>query len=358
MPEFTPRLGIASVDPEQLPLGWTDHAANTSAPDAARGDAEADSAVALREPPVCGEWSFDTADDSESRGGAKLVDGKTTGAAPPVAMTAASSMPRAVGRTVASPPQMIAPRIPSPRPAPAPLPPPAPTRIPSPAPAATPATPATPAARASHASPMPSPIRSTANPRMMTPPTPLPAFAELKSVHEAHPGDAGSAIALATALDKRGNIEGALTVLLRAIDAGADAVTLRCARATILSGRLRYDDSEAELKRAAKVRADDVDVLLQQGILACRRAKWRDAVEPLSRLVKINPLSGPAHFYLGEALNKIDSLQDAYLAYERAAELEPENWRALKGVGIVLDRMGRPADAATFYRRARDAQGG
>jgi hypothetical protein len=30
----------------------------------------------------------------------------------------------------------------------------------------------------------------------------------------------------------------------------------------------------------------------------------------------------------------------------------------LKGVGIVLDRMGRPADAATFYRRARDAQGG
>jgi hypothetical protein len=24
----------------------------------------------------------------------------------------------------------------------------------------------------------------------------------------------------------------------------------------------------------------------------------------------------------------------------------------------VLDRMGRPADAATFYRRARDAQSG
>jgi Flp pilus assembly protein TadD len=201
-------------------------------------------------------------------------------------------------------------------------------------------------------------MRSAAAPRALTPPTPLPAFDELKSIHEAHPGDAGSAIALATALDKRGNIEGALTVLLRAIDAGADAVTLRCARATILSGRLRYDDAEAELKRAAKVRGDDTDVLLQQGILACRRAKWRDAVEPLTHVVRLNPLSGPAHFYLGEALNKIDSLREALMAYERAAELEPENWRALKGVGIVLDRMGRPADAATFYRRARDAQSG
>jgi tetratricopeptide (TPR) repeat protein len=346
MPEFTPRLGIASVDPEQLPLGWPDHAPGTSG--APNTDGVSDAAIGLREPPVCGEWSFDTADDSESRGGAKLIDGKSRGAEPPVPMTAASSAPRAVGRTVAPPPPVIAGRIPSPLPAPAPAPPPAPIRIPSPAPAVS----------APIAKPTPSPIRSTANPRMMTPPTPLPAFTELKSVHEAQPGDADSAIALATALDKRGNIEGALTVLLRAIDAGADAVTLRCARATILSGRLRYDDAEAELKRAAKVRSDDPDVLLQQGILACRRAKWRDAVEPLSHLVKLNPLSGPAYFYLGEALNKIDNLQNAYLAYERAAELEPENWRALKGVGIVLDRMGRPADAAIYYRRARDAQSG
>ena len=194
MAELTPRIGIASVDPEQLPLGWPDHAPNAPA-DAARGDSDADGAVALREPPVCGEWSFDTADDSESRGGAKLVAGKTSGAEPPVAMTAASSAPRAVGRTVAPTPPMIAPRIPSPRPAPAPAAAPTPVRIPSPAPAVS----APPYA--------PSPSRTTANPRMMTPPTPLPAFTELKSTHEAHPGDANSAIALATALDKRGNIE-------------------------------------------------------------------------------------------------------------------------------------------------------
>jgi Flp pilus assembly protein TadD len=133
---------------------------------------------------------------------------------------------------------------------------------------------------------------------------------------------------------------------------------LRCARANILSTRLRYDDAEQELKKALKAKPDDTVVLLQQGILACRRAKWRDAVDPLARVVRHDPLSGQAHFYLGESLSKLDRLGEALEAYHRAAELEPDNWRAFKGVGIVLDRMGRPTEAADFYRRARDGQRG
>ena len=81
-------------------------------------------------------------------------------------------------------------------------------------------------------------------------------------------------------------------------------------------------------------------------------------MQPLEHLAKLNPQSAQGHFYLGEALNKLDRLKEALEAYESASELDPGNWRALKGVGIVLDRMGRPADAAAFYRRARDAQGG
>ena len=147
-------------------------------------------------------------------------------------------------------------------------------------------------------------------------------------------------------------------MLLRSIEAGADGVALRCARATILAGRLRFDDAEAELQRAAKLRAGDTEVLLLQGILACRRAKWREAVEPLTHVVKIDPSSAAAHFYLGDALSRFDRLPEALAAYERATELEATNWRAWKGAGMVLDRLGRSADAATFYRRARDVQRG
>lgn len=315
MTDRTPPLGIHHVpDPEQLPLGGFEGTPFLPLGEKRGEESEAnegDAALAIREPPVCGEWSFDLSDDAEARAGATFVDGMPQGSGGVQAESEATA-PRRAGPPAALPPSP--------------------------------------------------PLRSLRTPaiqqRAVTPPTPLPALAELKSIHEAHPADVRTAIALANALDKRGNIEGALSVLMRAIDAGADGVVLRCARATILSNRLRYDAAELELRKAAKLRGDDPGVLLQQGILACRRAKWRDAVEPLAHVARLSPQSAPAHFYLGEALNKLDRLKEALAAYERASDLEPGNWRALKGVGIVLDRMGRPADAAAFYRRARDAQSG
>jgi Flp pilus assembly protein TadD len=319
MADRTPPLGIPVNDPEQLPLGVFEGVPMIPVGEKAGDEGESgEAAIAVREPPVCGEWSFDLSDDAEARGGATFVD---AGPKP------AASTPQPHKNTLNAARRSTA------------------------APQGTAVAPV---------SPGPS-LRALRTPminRTITPPTPLPALAELKSIHEAHPGDVNTAVALSAALDKRGNIEGALSVLMRAIEAGADGVTLRCARATILSNRLRYDDAEAELKRAAKLRGDDPDVLLQQGILACRRAKWRDAVDPLEHVARLSPKSAPAHFYLGEAMNKLDRLKEALAAYEKASELEPGNWRALKGVGIVLDRMGRPADAAAFYRRARDAQSG
>ncbi|MFI5310135.1 MAG: tetratricopeptide repeat protein [Gemmatimonadales bacterium] len=291
MTDPTPSTGFPSNDPEQLPLGAFRGVPALPADEGASAAGETDVLLVVREPPVCGEWSFDLSEQDEARAGATMV-----------APAAAAPIPPA--------PLMRQLRTP--------------------------------------------PIAQ----RSLTPPTPLPALDELQSIHAAHPGDAKTAITLSHAFDKRGNIERALGVLQRAIDAGADGVALRCARAKLLSGRLRYDDAEMELRRAAKLRPDDAEVLLQQGILACRRAKWRDAVEPLQKVAKLDSGSGQAHFYLGEALNKLDRLDDALLAFEHAATLEPENYRALKGVGIVLDRLGRPADAAVFYRRARDAQGG
>jgi Flp pilus assembly protein TadD len=291
MTERTPSAGILANDPEQLPLGAFEGVPMLPVAEPGREGIEGDAPAVVREPPVCGEWSYDLSDQDDARAGATLVVPPPTTPLPPAPSIRQLRTPPIAQRSV-------------------------------------------------------------------TPPTPLPALDELQSIHEARPGDAKTAIVLANALDKRGNIERALSVLQRAIDAGADGVLLRCARAKILSGRLRYDDAETELKRAAKLRPDDADVLLLQGILACRRAKWRDAVEPLGKVARLDSASAQAHFYLGEALNKLDRLDDALESYQHAAALEPENFRALKGVGIVLDRLGRPADAATFYRRARDAQGG
>jgi Flp pilus assembly protein TadD len=186
---------------------------------------------------------------------------------------------------------------------------------------------------------------------------PAASLDPLKRSTELSPRDAEVAIAYAYALDKHGNAGAAMAALDECVAAGGDEVRLICARAFLLGSRLKYELAEAELRRAAKLRADDPEVQVQTGVLACRRARWRDAVEPLQKAAAQRADDPLAHFYLGEALNHVDNLAAALAAYERASRLDPSNWRAFKGVGIVLDRLGRPADAAVAYRSMRESQG-
>jgi Flp pilus assembly protein TadD len=160
---------------------------------------------------------------------------------------------------------------------------------------------------------------------------------------------------LALLLEAAGDVDGALTELDRALAVDPDNVPVLCNRAAMLSGRMRYDLAEQDLRRASRLDENNPEVLTNLGILFCRRARWREAVEPLKRAVAGNPQRAATHYHLGEAFNHVDDLPAALAAYEAAAALQPENWRALKGIGIVLDRMGRPQEAAVAYRRSREA---
>jgi Flp pilus assembly protein TadD len=96
--------------------------------------------------------------------------------------------------------------------------------------------------------------------------------------------------------------------------------------------------------------------LTEQGIHLCRSARWRDAIDPLRRATEADPANATAFYYLGDACNHADALAQALEAFESAVRLQPDHWRALKGIGIVLDRMRRPQEAAAAYQRAREAQ--
>lgn len=135
-----------------------------------------------------------------------------------------------------------------------------------------------------------------------------------------------------------------------------DPISVHGERIEALAAALRYDEAERALRELERVAPDAPQIALYSGILACRRARWKDAIAPLRLATGRLPDHAVAHYHLGEALNQCDDLAGALVAYQRAAELDPTHWRALKGVGIVYDRLGRPEAAAPFYRRARDAQ--
>src|SRR5579871_3876625 len=70
MVDRTPPLGIPTNDPEQLPLGVFEGVPMLPVGEKAGEEGESgETAIAVREPPVCGEWSFDLSDDAEARGG-------------------------------------------------------------------------------------------------------------------------------------------------------------------------------------------------------------------------------------------------------------------------------------------------
>jgi len=132
---------------------------------------------------------------------------------------------------------------------------------------------------------------------------------------------------------------------------------LHAAAAALYVARAKYYQAEADLKRAVKLADRDPDVQVQLGVLFCKRARWREAIEPLRAAVAADPQHPAAHYHLGDAYNAVDDLPAALGAYERAAQLEPTNARPLLRIGVVLDRLGRNAEAAAAYRRARAAQG-
>ena len=109
------------------------------------------------------------------------------------------------------------------------------------------------------------------------------------------------------------------------------------AEAEAAKGRAAAAESAARSQRAA-----ESETLTERGLQLARTAQWRAAIEPLRRATELDAANAAAFYYLGDAYNHTDALGAALEAFEAAVRLQPDNWRALKGVGIVLDRMRRP----------------
>ena len=157
-------------------------------------------------------------------------------------------------------------------------------------------------------------------------------------------------------LERRGEGRDALAALDRATNAGANPYRVACARASILGTLQRYAEAEQALRSASAIDAAGSELLIQTGVLACRRARWKEAVAPLRAGTAKAPDSAVGYYHLGEALNQTNDPHGALAAYRQATTLDATLWRAFKGMGIVLDRLGRTAEAAEAHRQAREAQ--
>jgi tetratricopeptide (TPR) repeat protein len=117
------------------------------------------------------------------------------------------------------------------------------------------------------------------------------------------------------------------------------------------------NSSQRDLEQRLRSAPDDAEALLGLGVLLCRKGLWSAAVAHLRRAAELAPGAVEAWCRLGETLNRLDDLEGARTAYERAVALDAGHPRALYGLGVVFDRLSRPADATAMYRRSREAAG-
>ena len=154
--------------------------------------------------------------------------------------------------------------------------------------------------------------------------------------------------------DEDGHHELAIDEFLAAKELDPDNVEVlaRLAAACGLLGR--FAEADREIGKAIRLDPVNVQARVCEAILTFRKGLYSDAEEQLKGLCERNPSHGPAHFYRGEALNRLGRIEEALATMERTIQLQPRNWRAYHTLGMLFDRKDDRERASEMYRQARE----
>ena len=102
----------------------------------------------------------------------------------------------------------------------------------------------------------------------------------------------------------------------------------------------------------AAASTDKADKLYQQGIELLEGKKAPEARAVLEKAVKEDPFAPRIHFALGRAMHEQGELFHAITAYERAVELRPNLFQALRALAGLYEQKGFRRKAAEALERA------
>ena len=154
--------------------------------------------------------------------------------------------------------------------------------------------------------------------------------------------------------DEHGRHELAIDEFLAAEALDPENVENLAHLATAYGALSRFGEADVVIDRAVRLDPMNVQVRVGEAILAFRKGLYAAAEVQLEGICKRNPSHGPAHFYRGEALNRLGRVDEALQTMERAIELQPRNWRAYHTLGILFDRKDERERASEMYRQARE----
>jgi serine/threonine protein kinase/tetratricopeptide (TPR) repeat protein len=169
-------------------------------------------------------------------------------------------------------------------------------------------------------------------------------------------------IALLERFDRAGNVDAAISLFERAIQADSDYAPAYAAVARAYFRRAEKTRDKTWTNRAVDSarRAVSLDEHLAEshvslGWALSAAGDTENATASLRHAIDIDPGNGLAWEALGKIAYDEGRVADAAAAYRKAVELRPKDWRAALGLGNVSYRNGRYDEAVASYRRAVEA---
>jgi len=115
-----------------------------------------------------------------------------------------------------------------------------------------------------------------------------------------------------------------------------------------------FESAEAACDRALALSPTEPAVLISLGQLYRLSGEDFGAEQNFLRAIELDDRAAAAYDGLARTYEHQNRLDDAYIAFQRAIDIQPGYWRAHGRMGAFLFRIGRSDEALSFVRKAVD----
>jgi Flp pilus assembly protein TadD len=112
-----------------------------------------------------------------------------------------------------------------------------------------------------------------------------------------------------------------------------------------------YEEAAREVDLAVRAHPRDTRLRKQAARIYERAGDMGRAVGHLEVALQLAPSDPEIWIALGDVETQRDNTADAYVAYRRAAELAPDEIRAVSGLALTADHLGFEEEAEAAYAR-------
>jgi len=119
----------------------------------------------------------------------------------------------------------------------------------------------------------------------------------------------------------------------------------------------RYQDAAIEAEKELKRYPEDVTLRKLAARAHAGAGNLHRAIEQLDLALDLAPSDPEISVLLGELEQRRGNLSDAYVAFRRASQLDPDEVRAWSGLALSAEALGFEAEAQTAYARWAELEG-